>query len=305
MDAARTWVVVGSETEHDLWARSLKGDGEAFGVLFDRHHPVVFRRALYLAGERGAAKDVVATAFLTASMDPLFAASLRQELVDQVRSAKRRRRSWRIGGAVAGVVLAGTGAGAVAVATSQEPIPGADRVEVVKAGARVDGTGTRTVDLGDAPKGATDIEVVLICRGAGSYAVVDVFSGTCSDLDAKKANAVSFWKPVRTGDNRLIVQAGPGARWTLTASFARRTRTKFGVNADGKTFGAGTGQRTPDLVAVDNGQVKGYVYAKDLKGPMPKNPAEAAHWNRTHGGRRVIPIYSSDGHTVIGPFVIG
>jgi RNA polymerase sigma factor (sigma-70 family) len=55
---------VGNKSEHDLWARSLKGDGEAFGVLFDRHHPVVFRRALYLVGERSAAEDVVATAFL-------------------------------------------------------------------------------------------------------------------------------------------------------------------------------------------------------------------------------------------------
>jgi hypothetical protein len=236
------------------------------------------------------------------SMDPLFAASLRQELVEKVRTTKRRRRGWRIGGAMAGVVLAGTGA--AAVATNQSPIPGTDQVQVVKAGAPIDGTGTRTVDLGQAPKGATDVEVVLICRSSGPYSVVGVFSGTCSDVDAQKANVVSFWKPVRIGDNRLTVKADPGARWTLTASFSKRTRTKFGVNADGKTFGADTDEGTPDLVAVDNGQVKGYVYAKDLEEPMPRNPAEAAHWNETHGGRRVIPVYTSDGHTVIGHFVI-
>ncbi len=49
---------------------------------------------------------------------------------------------------------------------------------------------------------------------------------------------------------------------------------------------------------------EGYAYAKDLKGRMPKNPAEAAHRNQTHGGQLVIPVYTSDGHTVIGEFVL-
>lgn len=47
-----------------LWARSLKGEGEAFGLLFDRHRHRVFRHAYRLSGERHDAEDIVSTAFL-------------------------------------------------------------------------------------------------------------------------------------------------------------------------------------------------------------------------------------------------
>jgi RNA polymerase sigma-70 factor (ECF subfamily) len=47
-----------------LWARSLKGEGEAFGLLFDRHRDRVFRHAYRLAGQRHDAEDIMSTAFL-------------------------------------------------------------------------------------------------------------------------------------------------------------------------------------------------------------------------------------------------
>jgi DNA-directed RNA polymerase specialized sigma24 family protein len=47
-----------------LWARSLQGEGEAFGLLFDRHRDRVFRHAYRLAGERHDAEDIMSTAFL-------------------------------------------------------------------------------------------------------------------------------------------------------------------------------------------------------------------------------------------------
>jgi len=47
-----------------LWARSLKGEGEAFGLLFDRHRDRVFRHAYRLSGERHDAEDIMSTAFL-------------------------------------------------------------------------------------------------------------------------------------------------------------------------------------------------------------------------------------------------
>lgn len=53
------------ENEEDrLWSRSLKGDGEAFGVLYDRHRDRVFRHAYRLAGNHHDAEDVMAAAFL-------------------------------------------------------------------------------------------------------------------------------------------------------------------------------------------------------------------------------------------------
>jgi RNA polymerase sigma-70 factor (ECF subfamily) len=58
---------VTSEIESDavLWRRSRDGDGEAFGLLFDRHSDRVFRHALRFAGTKQDAEDALATAFLT------------------------------------------------------------------------------------------------------------------------------------------------------------------------------------------------------------------------------------------------
>jgi RNA polymerase sigma factor (sigma-70 family) len=53
-----------TEAESVLWQRSLTGDGEAFGTLFDGHRDRVFRHACRLAATRPDAEDVVASAFL-------------------------------------------------------------------------------------------------------------------------------------------------------------------------------------------------------------------------------------------------
>lgn len=50
--------------EAALWLRSLNGDGEAFGRVFDRHRGRVFRHAYRLCGERHDAEDVMSAAFL-------------------------------------------------------------------------------------------------------------------------------------------------------------------------------------------------------------------------------------------------
>ncbi|UKA68406.1 sigma-70 family RNA polymerase sigma factor [Arthrobacter sp. FW306-05-C] len=50
--------------EDSLWSRSLRGDGEAFGVLYDRHRDRVFRHAYRLVGNHHDAEDVMAAAFL-------------------------------------------------------------------------------------------------------------------------------------------------------------------------------------------------------------------------------------------------
>lgn len=47
-----------------LWALAAEGNGEAFGVLFDRHQDRVFRHAMRLLGSRQDADDAVAAAFL-------------------------------------------------------------------------------------------------------------------------------------------------------------------------------------------------------------------------------------------------
>lgn len=52
------------EQDQNLWRRSLDGDGQAFGHLFDRHRARVYRHACRLTDTRHDAEDVVASAFL-------------------------------------------------------------------------------------------------------------------------------------------------------------------------------------------------------------------------------------------------
>ena len=57
-------VSVDRGVEAGLWARSLDGDAEAFGVLFDQHRDRVFGQASRLVGGRHEAEDIAASAFL-------------------------------------------------------------------------------------------------------------------------------------------------------------------------------------------------------------------------------------------------
>jgi RNA polymerase sigma factor (sigma-70 family) len=50
--------------EEELWRRSLEGDGEAFGVLFDRHRDRVFRHAYRLSRDVHDSEDIMSVAFL-------------------------------------------------------------------------------------------------------------------------------------------------------------------------------------------------------------------------------------------------
>ncbi|MFJ5957999.1 RNA polymerase sigma factor [Paenarthrobacter sp. NPDC092416] len=50
--------------DDELWSRSLKSDGTAFGALFDRHRDRVFRHAYRLCGDRHTSEDIMASVFL-------------------------------------------------------------------------------------------------------------------------------------------------------------------------------------------------------------------------------------------------
>ena len=56
---ASDWV-----SDEVLWERSVAGDGEAFGGLFDRHRDRLFRHACHLNGTWSTAEDAVAATFL-------------------------------------------------------------------------------------------------------------------------------------------------------------------------------------------------------------------------------------------------
>jgi RNA polymerase sigma factor (sigma-70 family) len=55
---------MGMDSDRELWSRSLRGDGDAFAVLFDRHERRVYRAVLRSANDSGGAEDLVASVFL-------------------------------------------------------------------------------------------------------------------------------------------------------------------------------------------------------------------------------------------------
>ena len=50
--------------DSEPWSRGIRGDGAAFGELFDAHQDRIFRHAYRLVENRQDAEDVMATAFL-------------------------------------------------------------------------------------------------------------------------------------------------------------------------------------------------------------------------------------------------
>ena len=230
--------------------------------------------------------------------------ALREALVATVLRAPRRRR-WRI------VVVAGAGGllalgGAVAAADAWF-LPGADDV-VAKANlVTVTEVGDAQVDLGSAPAGATHVDITLTCLDPGTFYFPDGASVVCGTGDTGSPSGYSI--PFGRAQNPFAFTVYPAdARWTATLQYMSREPTPFGVNAIGDTYGMERSDGSiPDLVAViaTNGR-EGYSYWKDLEGPTPSSPAEALRWQKDHKGEVVrIPVYLSDGETVIGEFVMG
>ena len=53
-------------SDADLWSRSRAGDGDAFGLLFDRHAKLVYNYCFRRTGNRSTAQDMLSMTFLEA-----------------------------------------------------------------------------------------------------------------------------------------------------------------------------------------------------------------------------------------------
>jgi len=84
----------------------------------------------------------------------------------------------------------------------------------------------------------------------------------------------------------------------------------FPVNENGFTYGsildAHSFENEPDLIlAIGRCGTEGYVYAKDLYGPMPNTPEEALEIMEQRSTEPIsIPLYAYDGENVIGEYII-
>lgn len=82
----------------------------------------------------------------------------------------------------------------------------------------------------------------------------------------------------------------------------------YQINKYGQTYGSSlyavSAETEPDLIIAKgiDGTI-GYVYSADLYGKEPKNPEEAIIMQKLNKDKiRTIPLYASDGKTVIGEF---
>ena len=233
-----------------------------------------------------------------------YTTALRSALVEHVSQsaharaqtpARRRAVRWFAGGAGFAVVLGG----ATAAAAGLGLLPGSDRVADVADPVVVAAPGPQVVDLGAQPSDATHVELQITCLTQGAVGFADGSSVTCG------AGEVTTYALPVTGSGTTTIGASSTLRWEGVFTYSHREATRLGVNANGDTYGVlGSDAGEPDLVAVEatNGR-SGYVYATDLAQDTPASPADAAaRAADTTGTVRVIPVYESDGETVIGEF---
>jgi hypothetical protein len=250
----------------------------------------------------------------TVEMDPVFTSALREVLVATVKDTPRVRRRWRWrlrAGVFVGLTLVG---GGVALAAGVFSPPGAPINTPLGTVVSAVRTGTATIDLGAPPAGATDLSLALTCLTVGTFDFPDGSSMSCdaSDMSQPPVRRQSIGiVPLSPGVDTVTISTSANASWSLQVTYVNQVTTSWGVNASGETYGVQNQNGTPDLIAVviDQGKTQGYVESSELNcasGGDVESLAQASKWDKDSQNRNVsIPVYESDGTTVIGIFIVG
>jgi hypothetical protein len=251
----------------------------------------------------------------TLEMDPVFTAALREVLVATVEDTPRVRRRWRWRLGATMFVSSTLIAGGVALAAGVFSPPGAPIDTPLGSVVTATRTGSATVDIGLPPATATDLSLTLTCLTVGTFDFPNGSSLSCDAADLSHpppvARDASEVVPLSPGKDTVTIDTSANASWTLQALYVNRVTTPWGTNASGQTFGVPNQNGTPDLIAVvvDQGKIQGYVKAADLNcaaGGDVESPAQALAWDKASQNQNIsIPVYQSDGTTVVGTFVDG
>lgn len=197
--------------------------------------------------------------------------------------------------------------------TDAKVLPGGTRVVELDAPLITKVTGEGTVALGTRTPETNAVTLSIWCLSGGTLRMPFPGGGSikCGAEEAVSADD----RPISAGNiiklepgvDSLKFKASQGSQWQVETTYVRAVQTPWGVNANGDTYGVTNDDGDPDLVAVQatNGR-SGYAYATEIEGPTPTSPAEAlAQQEANEGKSRSIPVYESDGETVIGEFVMG
>jgi hypothetical protein len=148
------------------------------------------------------------------------------------------------------------------------------------------------------------VAVSLTCLSAGTYQWPDGGSFRCdeADVDASGDEATaSLQRELAPGDTTIVITASPEAAWRIETTYIRSEPTDWATNDNGDTYGMVKEDGSqPDLLSAyaRNGRL-GYVFTSDLDEDRPTSLTEPAVTTA-----RSIPVYESDGETVVGEFVI-
>jgi hypothetical protein len=250
----------------------------------------------------------------TMEMDPNFTAALRHVLVSTAMETPRVRRRWRwrVGtGVFVGVTLI---VGGVALASGVFYAPGGPVNAALGNVVTATRTGTAIVELGARPATATDVSLTLTCLTVGTFKFPDGSSMSCDRSDMTNPSLLrtsSEVAPLASGVDSVTITTNSNSSWTLQATYVNQVTTSWGINASGETYGVADQSGTPDLIAVviDDGNTHGYVKESALDcaaGGDVSSPAEAIAWDKVSQNRSIsVPVYESDGTTVIGTFIVG
>lgn len=252
---------------------------------------------------------------MTDTLDPVFAAAVRRELVLAADAAAGRaparrfgtHRPWIVGGLTVALV-AGAGVATAVIAGT----PGGEIVTPLGEPRTTATHGTGTLDLGTVPKDATAIEYSFECVTPGHFEIEGSGSTVCSNVNASQRDR-TMWGQIELSAapaGVIHVQAGDDAGWSLTARYVSTDPVPLAVNENGETYGTDAYDARPDLISAyaTNGR-EGYIRRAELDsvhGPRPTSPAHALRMQATPPPRpETIPVYESDGVTVIGEFPVG
>lgn len=253
-----------------------------------------------------------------ARLDSTFRDALRAELVTRASAAPSHRRGargearprsrrWLLrGGAAAAVLTAGT---AYALSSTS---PGGTEITGQGPTRTGEHAGTAIVELGPRPAAATGVEIGFACLSAGKVSFPNGSWAECDGPDRLTADGLPplFDRyDLAPGQHTITITADADTSWRITTRYISTRVTEWGVNAKGETYGVMNDKGEPDLqlVFATNGRT-GYAYTRDLNnagGPPPTDPTEAAKRNSALSVGVPVPVYESDGETVVGQFIVG
>lgn len=249
---------------------------------------------------------------MSSALDPTFAGGLRSTLValaasERGATRRRRHRTWTVWGLTAALAV-----GATAAAGTIMSLPGGQVTTVVGIDEVSFGAGDGVIELRQAPRGATAVAFELELLSAGT-----VYIGSGGMAVTVPADEVGTAGAVASGqlgldqvtDGVLAITTGsPDTRWRITAAYVANDPVPLATNASGETYGTIAYGADPDLIAAyaTNGEF-GYVRREDLaeasegQPPLPQTPTDGGS---AAPARSVIPVYDSDGDTVVGEFEV-